>query len=223
MGRSRSAFSLVEILVVLGVVATLSLMLMSGMSQAGKRARSIKCLNNLRQIGSAAMQFAANSNGQLPMSQHQNEHGLGISWYASLGDYLDAPKDSFGNYVKSPEIFKCPVYPQKQRPYTYAINDFLTPYPYGAEQVNYSRLPALPQPSSTLLFAECNEKYSASDHFHFADGDVGYSSSAFASQIAVERHGKAANYLFADGHAESLAWTTVQTELQKSGSRFIHP
>lgn len=203
----RSGFSLIELLVSIGIVCVLAAVSAAGLPRVLESSRATKCLANLRQIGAAALLCAGDNDGRLPMSAHQSD-----SWVGSLTNYLEGTK-----------LFLCPSYPNKVRLYSYAINDFLTPNPYGAEELDYSRLSVLPTASTTLLMAECNEKYAASDHFHFADGDVGYSAAAFAAQVAVQRHGASANYLFADGHVASLTWTSVKAELQKPGSRFIRP
>ncbi len=207
MERSRSAFSLVELLVTMGVSAMLIAMAAAAWSSVLARSKAVSCLHSLRQVGSAALLYASDHDGRLPQSQHQSD-----SWFGSLQDYLDGTK-----------LYRCPADANKKRTYTYAINDFLTPNPYGAESLDYSRLTAIPSPSSTLLMAECDDKYSQSDHFHFADGDVGYAPAAFSSEVGVTRHRGAANYLFADGRVEGLSWKTVQAELLKPGSRFIRP
>ncbi len=207
MGKSRSAFSLIEVLVTMGVVGLLAAMTAAGMSKAAARSRSVTCLNNLRGLGAATLLYAGDNNGRLPASRHQ-----GSSWVDTLDPYLDGKK-----------TYRCPDDLKKTRIYSYAINDFLTPHPYGAEDLDYSFIPSIPHPARTLLLAECDERYSGSDHFHFADGDSGYGPAAFAAQVDVSRHADAANYLFADGRVEALRWKTVRVELQKTNSQFIHP
>lgn len=207
MERSRSAFSVVELLVTMGVAGTLVAMAAAGWSAALSRSKAASCLHSLRQVGMAALLYAADNDGRLPQSQHQSD-----SWFGSLQGYLDGTR-----------LYRCPADPNKKRNFSYAINDFLTPNPYGEESLDYSRLTTIPSPRSTLLMAECHDKYQGSDHFHFADGDVGYAPAAFSAEVGVKRHNGAANYLFADGRVEGLTWKMVQAELQKPGSRFIRP
>ena len=61
-GRS-AAFTLVELLVVIGIIAVMIGILLPTLNRAREAARSSKCLNNMRQITTAAMMFATEHNG----------------------------------------------------------------------------------------------------------------------------------------------------------------
>jgi prepilin-type processing-associated H-X9-DG protein len=103
------------------------------------------------------------------------------------------------------------------------INDFLTPYPAGADHLNYSILAKIDRPEATFMFAESAASHS-SDHFHFAPYYSGKIPPAvFEYQVAVRAHGNNANYLFADGHVETLSWRETQARLSAAGSRFVDP
>jgi prepilin-type N-terminal cleavage/methylation domain-containing protein len=56
--RGRRAFTLVELLVVVGVIAVLVGLLMPALGAARNQSRSVQCLSNLRQIGMAALMYA---------------------------------------------------------------------------------------------------------------------------------------------------------------------
>src|SRR6478609_6640762 len=65
-GRARG-YTLVEMLVVLGIILIVMAMLISGAVAARKAARQTLCLTNLRSIGMAVTNYALRYQGVLPM------------------------------------------------------------------------------------------------------------------------------------------------------------
>jgi prepilin-type processing-associated H-X9-DG protein/prepilin-type N-terminal cleavage/methylation domain-containing protein len=64
--RDRRAFTLVELLVVIGIIAVLVGLLLPALNRARASAESVKCLSNLHQLGIATAQYEANAKGYLP-------------------------------------------------------------------------------------------------------------------------------------------------------------
>ncbi len=203
---------MVELLVVITILAVLAGVLGSLGKGMIARSRAVNCSQNLRQIGLAAMMYASENNMTLPVTSHQRSKG-GKSWTLSLQPYASGTI-----------TFKCYEDSNIARGYTYAINDFLTPNPSGAPDLNFSILAKIDRPQATLMFAEASPSYTNSDHFHFSDYYGGQVPPAvFESQVAVKAHGEKANYLFADGHVEALSWSEVKARLGANGSCFVDP
>lgn len=65
MVRNKSAFTLVELLVVIGVIAVLSVLLLPAVEHGITMAKNTYCLNNLRQKGAAMGAYAKDNRGMV--------------------------------------------------------------------------------------------------------------------------------------------------------------
>lgn len=202
----RDGFTLVELLVVIAIIALLVGVLLPTLSRAQESARTLKCCNNLRGLGQAVTLYRNDNDGYFPRSSHTAGSLTNPrAWLQSLQTY---------------DIFKatrlCPSDPYRSSKLTsYATNDHFEPLvagidfnPFthltlpGGRAKAYTRFDAIPRPYAVVYATEMLGEGTI-DHIHSVGWTV---PSEVERSIAVTRHRRAANYLYADGRATTIAW-----------------
>jgi prepilin-type N-terminal cleavage/methylation domain-containing protein/prepilin-type processing-associated H-X9-DG protein len=123
--RARSAFTLVELLVVIGIIAVLIGILLPALRAAREQARKTACMSNLRQIHLAISMYANDNKGFLPTNYQSGgpngwfvtfQIGPSVGWdgsttspVRSMAALLPQPWGNAGaRYLKSADVFFCP-------------------------------------------------------------------------------------------------------------------
>ena len=107
----RRAFTLIEILVVIAIVALLAAILFPVFSRARENARKTSCANNTRQIGLAILQYAQDNDETLPPVAYEDDAGDDVQWPELVEPYL-----------KGAQALKCPS-DSRSRSVSYGLNE----------------------------------------------------------------------------------------------------
>ena len=153
------AFTLVELLVVIGIIAALIGILLPVLSGVQARGRDIKCQSNIRQILQAIHGYAAENKGSLPYGFYfdpsvndahpddfnsantwdpKNGTSRFISWASQVGKYMVGKKADGDNEDNNfPPVLQCP---EAAMSYThivgYVANFVAFPSPWYERQIN---------------------------------------------------------------------------------------
>jgi prepilin-type N-terminal cleavage/methylation domain-containing protein/prepilin-type processing-associated H-X9-DG protein len=203
----RTAFSLIELLVVIGIIGILIGMLLPAIQRARSSAYSTQCAAQLRSVGQALAVYVNNNRGYFPgWSGWQVANGngtgddeVGLGWTEVLGGEL--------NPLRS-RIWNCPTFPEQFR-----INYFMSArYSYlcGRTHLRYGEIRLGPQ---FVLSGDCTQQLLYPPTFGTAPftsddcdkDDATQEGVVFANQPGgLSMHKGGNNVLFGDWHVELI-------------------
>ena len=230
----RNAFTLVELLVVIGVIALLIGLLLPALSRARQQGRSTVCMSNLRQMATAAFAYANNHRGRLPVSVWYTP-GRAQAWDLTTLTLPDGSKQVLPGLLWQGEtdmaIQQCPEFTGKSN----WVSDPYTGYNYNTSYLGGGQYEPHPEPAritrpkdpvATAVFGD-GEYAAGANKFMRAPrhgGRDGNSSTRVAGTQGF-RHLLGTNVAFIDGHAATLrdrfiGYDVGGQEREISGERF---
>jgi len=109
----RRAFTLIELLVVIAIIAILAAILFPVFARAREKARSTRCVSNLKQIGAALRMYMDDYDGLYPWGVDIADKNLPAiwsdypAWQAQIA-IMPLMHDLVDPYVKNHEVWHCP-------------------------------------------------------------------------------------------------------------------
>ena len=223
MNTRRAGVTLVEMLIVIGIVGALAALLLAGLGAAREAARRMTCQSNMRQLGLGIYQYANANTGHFPWTYHA---GADQSWVDTLGPY-EANVDAMRLCPNDPLGFQRVDQPVKGT--SYVINEYVAYQTPGA----VLRLDHIKEATKLIiLFEGSDSRLATDDHVHtsqwYVPGDIahGRAWNNMIAEINPQRHADSSNYLFADGHVESISLATIYgwyLQDVRNGTNFAEP
>lgn len=202
---AASAFTLVELLVVIGIIALLIALLLPALSAAREQSKSVQCLSNLRQMGVMAHAYLVANDGHYPLANYKTD-----SWDFSIVAGKVVPGLLWGGRGDG-RVQQCPSFDGKSN----SAGDPYTGYNYntsylGGELIGTKLRPSakanqVRQPSCTAMFGDGEYTAGADKYMRapfFAPGEP-LTIARWAGTQGFRHRGRT-NVCFCDGHAESL-------------------
>ena len=86
----RPGFTLVELLVVIGIIALLISILLPSLNRARQSAKDVQCASNMRQLATSLVHYSIDYNGRFPPNFAKDVNGKVMYWYDvdRIGKYL---------------------------------------------------------------------------------------------------------------------------------------
>jgi len=205
--KSRShGFTLIELLAVIAVIGILSAILVPVVSSMRKKGQEVTCASNMRQLGVYALAYAAEEN-QFPTRSTAQGRETWLFRFVEAGllpEYA-TPLELF----EREEIVRCPVDEAELqdgdliRP-SYAMNALIARPTNGGPNTGvntFSRPINIREPSKLILIGGTNGNRDQKTYHTIEIGDL----SPENTKIAFDRFNGRSNFVFADGHVESLS------------------
>lgn len=229
----RSAFTLVELLVVMVIISILVSMVFPMVTGMKEKANVAVCTGNMKQLYNGLMAFAAENEGRCPLNEREGgstffgvpnkQNWIAGSALTSSNGVLTITMGSLWRYVNDTRVYRCPSRPNKDYVRSYSMASYFS----GADDVKTKIVPAFDRtvhqraqkfieaerPSQTMLLTEENPpgfppedgRTFLNDGFFSHEDPHRDQPGSYHNADPFTLLGGKDNVVFADGHVQLLS------------------
>lgn len=241
----RKSFTMIELLVVLAIILLLASMILPSLAKARERARTISCINNLKQLSLAFTIYSDSNNGYMLIGCNDQNQWIGHNWRSGLFTGMENNYDidwTSPYYTKWKQVFPIAFCPNERsfgaehaygiiaqsNARAYTVNG--APYRIEATSCElclesnnrlkdvFTRPEAFKAPAAYFMWGD-SDNANEIGGYHSGSVEPRWTEGANVHHSLMKPPYSGCNFVFADGHAETVKDGIKYAELADQGAR----